>query len=908
MPNTHWENLKKIFEAAIALPPAERADYLNRVCDGDDSLRQAVDSLIKSHEESANFVDRPAYQAAAEMLLDSQQLTPGALVEHYRVVSKIGEGGMGQVYLAEDTKLNRKVSLKFLSSAFTDDRERLRRFEQEARAASALNHPNILTIHEIGAADGHRFIATEFIEGQTLRERLRSGIDTDDALDVAIQIASALVAAHRVNIVHRDIKPENIMVRAEDSLVKVLDFGLAKIRPERRSGVASDSAVTTALVANTAPGVVMGTVAYMSPEQARGETVDGRTDIWSLGVVLYEMVTGCSPFMAGTSNEIISAILSKQVAPPLARYSQLVPERLEEIVEKALTKNREERYQTSKDLLIDLKRLKQSLELKAGIERSSSADRTGSSSAADDGLGAAQLSKGDLSQTQPASSAEYLVNQLKTRKRGVLVTLSLLLLILTALVIYAWRTKETRGTGLPAINSVAVLPFVNSSSDPETEYLADGITDNIIERLSQIPNLKVMAHSAVFHYKGKDIDVRAVGRELGVAAVLTGRLVKRNEIVSVNLELVDTKDNSHIWGEQYDRQLSDFLAVQREIPLDVSDKLRLRLSGESRERLARAYTANPEAYQLYLKGRYFWEKWSEDGARQAVKLFEEAIKKDPKYALAYAGLADAYLFGTGVGPELPQKEAHRRAREAAMKALSLDPQLGEAHASMAEVLLYDDWDFAGAEKEFKGALELNPGYAEGHHQYSHLLLLLGRTNESLVESNKFLELDPLSESPIGHLAYHYLYSRQYDDAVQQFQKTIQLYPDSPQYTKLGNAFWEKGMYNEAVEAFAKGLAKEGLDQASIGELKLAFAKSGSIGFLRKFLEILKAVPQARVLAVNIAELHARLNEKDQAFEWLEKAYADHSDGLVRLKEEIGFDNLRSDPRYANLLRRIGLPL
>jgi eukaryotic-like serine/threonine-protein kinase len=905
MPN-HWENLKEIFEAAIALAPAERAEYLNRVCDGDDSLRQAVDSLIKSHEETGNFLDRPAYQAAAEMLVDGLQLNPGAAVEHYRIIAKIGEGGMGQVYLAEDSKLSRKVSLKFLPGAFTDDRERLRRFEQEARAASALNHPNILTIHEIGESKGHRFIATEFIEGQTLRERLRSDMDTDEAVEVAIQIASALVAAHRVNIVHRDIKPENIMTRREDGLVKVLDFGLAKVAPRKDSSDVADSSLATALKANTGPGVVMGTVAYMSPEQARGEAVDERTDIWSLGVVLYEMVTGCSPFIAGTSNEIISAILSKQVAPRLARYSQLVPERLEEIVEKALTKNREERYQTSKDLLIDLRRLRQSLDLKAGNERSSS-DRMGNSSAAGEGLGAAPPSKGDVSRTQPASSAEYLVHQLEARKRGVFVTLLLLLVIATALGIYAGRTKETRSTGLPAISAVAVLPFVNSNSDPETEYLADGITDNIIERLSQIPNLKVMAHSAVFHYKGKDVDLRAVGRELGVTAVLTGRVVKRNDTVSVNLELVDAKDNSHIWGEQYDRKLSDFLAVQREIPLDVSDKLRLRLSGESRERFARAYTANPEAYQLYLKGRYFWEKWTEDGARQAVKLFEEAIKKDPNYALAYAGLADAYLFGTGVGPELPQKEAHRRAREAAMKALSLDPQLGEAHASVAEVLLYDDWDFTGAEKEFKRALELNPGYAEGHHQYSHLLLLLGRTNESLVESNKFLELDPLSESPIGHLAYHYLYSRQYDEAIQQFQKTLQLYPDSSHYTKLGNAFWEKGMYNEAVDAFAKGLAKEGLDSASISQLKQAFAKSGNTGFLRKLLEILKGMPQARVLAVNVAELHARLGEKDQAFEWLEKAYADKSDGLLRLKEELGFDNIRSDPRYADLLRRIGLP-
>lgn len=901
MPGPDWENLKEIFHSAVMLPTNERAAYLDQVCNGDLSLRRRVEELLQSHEETGNFVDAPAFEAAAEMLIDGVELKTGSRVAHYRVFSLLGEGGMGRVYLAEDTKLHRKVSLKFLSADVTKDHERLRRFEQEARAASALNHPNIITIHEIGEEDGHQFIATEFIDGQTLRERLRSPLDLDDSLEIAIQVASALAAAHRVNIVHRDIKPENIMIRKDDGLVKVLDFGLAKMSVLRRATM--DPEADTQL-RNTAPGVVMGTAAYMSPEQARGEIVDERTDIWSLGVVLYEMVAGCSPFMAGTSNEIISGILSKEAAPPLSRFARELPARLEEIIEKAVTKNRDERYQTSKDLLIDLKRLRQSLDAKAAIHRTTSPERSTTKS----GTPSSNLRTEDrASQIQPGSSAEYLVNQVNTHKRGALVTLAILLIVATAVGIYVWRLRQTSSIGESAISSVAVLPLVNQSSDPETEYLADGITDNVIERMSQIPNLKVMAHSAVFHYKGKDIDPRAVGRELGVAAVLTGRIVKRADSIEVNVELVNAKDNSRIWGQQYNRKLSDLMSMQREIPLDVSDKLRLQLSGESKERLTRAYTANSEAYQLYLKGRHSWEKWTEVGARQAVQFFEEAIKKDPNYALAYSGLADAYLFGPGVGQEVPQKEAHRRARAAAMKALSLDPQLGEAHASVAEVLLFDDWDFAGAEREFKRALELNPGYAEGHHQYSHLLLLLGRTNESLIESNKFLELDPISEPPIGHLGYHYLYSRQYDEAIKTLQKTIHLYPDTPQYTKLGNAFFEKGMYREAVDVFAIGLAKEGLGKDDINKLNRAFEKAGSEGWLRKFLEILKAVPGARAYSVNIAEIHARLGEKDQAFEWLEKAYADHSDGLVRLKEEIGFDNLRSDPRYADLARRIGLP-
>src|SRR3984893_17325333 len=445
MPEQHGENLKEIFHAAVELAPNERAVYLERSCSGNDSLRRAVESLIKSHEETGNFVDTPAYQAAADLLLDGVELKAGKSIAHYRIVQLLGEGGMGKVYLAEDTRLHRRVSLKFLSTNFTQDHERLRRFEQEARAASALNHPNILTIHEISETEGQRFIATEFIEGQTLRERVRSSMDIDDALDVSIQVASALVAAHRVNIVHRDIKPENIMIRHDDGLVKVLDFGLAKMSVAQAAEIGTiDKEAETKIRASTAPGVVMGTVAYMSPEQARGDTVDARTDIWSLGVVLYEMIAGSSPFVAATSNEIISGILSKEPPPPLARYSRVVPERLEEIVEKALAKNRNERYQTSKDLLIDLKRLKQSLELKAGMERTASSEKLGVPTSDRDVNITKNVASEAAARTQPGWSAEYIVNQLKSHKRGAIAIAALLLLAFaTGVSIYAWRLKHT---------------------------------------------------------------------------------------------------------------------------------------------------------------------------------------------------------------------------------------------------------------------------------------------------------------------------------------------------------------------------------------------------------------------------------------------------------------------------------
>src|SRR6266540_1423329 len=488
MPDSHWENLQQIFHAAIALAPHERADYLNEACSGDLSLRQAVESLLKSHEETDNFVDTPAYQAAAEMMLDDADLKSGQTISHYRILSLLGEGGMGTVYLAEDTKLHRNVSLKFLSANFMQDQERLRRFEQEARAISALNHPNTLTIHEISETDGQRFIATEFIEGQTLRERLRSGVDIDEALDIAVQVASALAAAHRVNIVHRDIKPENIIIRKDDGLVKVLDFGLAKVTQPIRTG--TNSELATEVIANTSPGVVMGTVAYMSPEQAHGDAVDERTDIWSLGVVLYEMVAGCTPFVAATSNEIISTILSKEPTPLLARYSRLIPERLEEIVQKALTKNRDERYQTSKDLLIDLKRLKQSLELKAGIERSASSEANGGgqleragdravTSAADSGPAALRTGY-----RHSVSSAEYIVSEIKQHKQSAAIVFALFL-VATAGLAFGLYKVGIRNKGKPSADfqTIKMSRLTNTGNvkgaiiSPDSKYVAYVIDD-----------------------------------------------------------------------------------------------------------------------------------------------------------------------------------------------------------------------------------------------------------------------------------------------------------------------------------------------------------------------------------------------------------------------------------------------
>jgi TolB-like protein/Tfp pilus assembly protein PilF len=485
-----------------------------------------------------------------------------------------------------------------------------------------------------------------------------------------------------------------------------------------------------------------------------------------------------------------------------------------------------------------------------------------------------------------------------------------LLVLAIAGSVYLWRRREASTAGdAPTIASIAVLPFTNVNADPDTEFLSDGITDNIIDRLSQLSGLKVMAHTAVFRYKGREVDPRTIGTELGVEAVLNGRLTKRNDGVTINLELVSTRDNTHLWGQQYERKLSELLIVQREIPLDVSEKLRLKLSGESKERLAKQYTDNAEAYQLYLKGRLSWEKWSLEGTKKAIEYFQEAIKKDPDYALAYAGLADAFTnapYGTG----LPANEAHRRAREAATKALALDPMLGEPHAALAQILLLEDWDFAGAEREFRRAIELSPSDGEAHHLYSHLLVILGRTDESLVEAKKFLDLDPLSPAPNLHLGFHYLYARQYDLSLQQHLKTLEMDPNSPRaHDQLADTYYQKGMFDEAVAEYLKEETLIGTSAEDVTALKNAYSSSGIRGFLRRYIEQFVAL-RARNgdgLSLAIAGQYSRLGDKERAFQWLETGYAEHDGSLVYLRQELVFDNVRSDPRYADLLRRIGLP-
>nr|ART36310.1 C589 [uncultured bacterium] len=897
MPDPQWEKLKEIFHLALALGPSERRAYLDRTCDGDASLRQAVESLLKSHEETG-FVDEPAYKAAADMLMQQRNLRAGQTVGRYRIVSLIGEGGMGRVYLAEDTKLQRKVSLKFLSPSITQDQQRLRRFEQEARAASALNQPNIITIHEIGEEDGHQFIATEFIEGQTLRERLRSSLDLDEALEIATQTAAALVAAHRVNIIHRDIKPENIMIRKDDRLVKVLDFGLAKITVPGRAVI--DAEADTQL-RNTAPGVVMGTVAYMSPEQARGDAVDERTDIWSLGVVLYEMVAGCSPFMAGSSNEIVSGILSTQAAPPLVRYAPSVPDRLEEIVDKALTKNRDERYQTSKDLLIDLKRLQQTLQLKAASERSTSQDRIVAGTT--DGQANVARSETAPAITQTASSAEYIVNQVRSHKRAALVGFAVLLIVAAAFV-YQWFVRQSAVPAPTEIKSLAILPL--RSLDPDDNHLGLGIADAVILRISQTGKVIVRPTSAVRRYLSEETDALSAAKQLGVDSVLEGTVQRANEQLRVSVNLLRVSDGASLWADNFDMRTADIFTIQDTISRQVASRLQLNLDPTQQARLGKRYTSNPEAYEYFTKGRTSFERVStsigdREPTESAIGYFRKAVELDPKYALAHAALGEAYMWMANFNdPDNPVWVG--QAEQALAHAESLDPQLAEIHSARFEYYFskYGGWDLARAAREARQALAQNPSV--GHMALGTIYDHLGLDEAiGLRESQRALEIDPTNTFTQSRLVQsNSLYSR-FDEAIELHIRFFGSPGDA-------DALIGKGRLDEAEALLEESVKKTPGDLWSKSRLALISALRGD------FQDAEKAIPsiieQARNnrayhhIIYNIAKVYALAGKTDEAVKWLRTTADTGMPSYPMFARDPHLDRIRKDDAFIQFMAEL----
>jgi eukaryotic-like serine/threonine-protein kinase len=817
-------------------------------------------------------------------------IAPGRFLDRYEIVSLLGAGGMGEVYLALDTRLKRKVALKLLPTRFTQDTDQVGRFEQEAYAASALNHPNIVTIYEIGQSGGVHFMATELIEGQTLRSLITKGKMTlHDVLDIAAQIASALSAAHAAGIVHRDIKPENIMVRP-DGFVKVLDFGLAKLTERQIPKVGADVPTAPRM---TEPGTIMGTAQYLSPEQARGLEVDTRTDIFSLSVLLYELLTGRVPFDGVTTTDIILSIVDKEPVS-LSHHWPQVPTELQWIVNKGLRKDREMRYQTVKDLAVDLKSLAEELDFKAKLSHSLPPDvSSGGAITTKDEKARVMTGPPESGSGEPAahrtSSAEYLMAEIKQHKRGISFMLAVVTLAVAALVYFL--------LGSDVVDSVAVLPFANVSTDPNAEDLSDTITQSIFNSLAQVPNLKVKSRSSVLRFKGQEPE--AIGRELKAHSVLSGEVSQRGERLTINLELIDVLHSDILWREQYKLKLTEALSVQEEVAREISEKLRLKLSGAEKKRL--------EAYQICLKGRSYWNKRTKEDLQQAIKYFQQAADNDPKYAPAYAGLADCYNMLVAYSA-VPPKIAFPEAKVAAEKAIALDGTLAEAHTSLAYAKWRYDWDWAGAESEFKQALDLDPGYASARQFYAVFLASLGRTAEAVEAARHTQKLDPLSLIVNADLALVYYLARQYDLAIEQCRHTLELDPNFfPAHRYLGLAYEQKGMFAEAITELNQAARLSGGSAQMKATLGHGYAAAGKRNEALKILNGLEETArQGYVSPYDIATVYNALGDPNQTFKWLDRALEERSGWLVYLKVNPILDNLHSDPRFKDLLQRIGL--
>ncbi|GMR22052.1 MAG: serine/threonine-protein kinase [Acidobacteriota bacterium] len=772
-------------------------------------------------------------------------------LSHYRVVEKLGAGAMGEVYLARDTKLDRTVALKILPPEFAENPERLERFVREAKAASAIQHANVAHIYEIGEADGVHFIAMEHVKGETLAARMAGKpLPTDDILDIAVQVADALDEAHGKRITHRDIKPGNLML-TDRGQIKMLDFGLAKMAATSEAG--SDAPTE----AKTSAGIVMGTVQYMSPEQALGRDVDGRSDIFSLGVVLYELATGRLPFSGASPTETLARITSSQ-PEAIARLNYDVPAELERVIRKCLEKDRDARYQSAKELLVDLKNLKRDTE------------------------------SGAVAATAPAKS---------NRRSGLWIGA---LVLLAAAIGSFWFSGNSE-----QIDSLAVLPFENGSADPDAEYFSDGVTESIISRLSQLPNIKVISRTSAFHYKGRVIDPEAVGEELGVEALVLGRIVQRGDDLSISAELVRTRDSGQIWGEQYQRKAADIFSIQGDMAREISDALRLQLTSEEEELLTKQFTASSEAYEAYLKGRYHWSRRTEEGIRQSIVHFQEAIREDPSYALAYSGLADSYSL-LGFYYEPPRK-ALPQARAAAERALELDDRLGEAHASLAWVKTVYDWDFAEAEREFQRAIELNPTYPTAYQWYANYLAFTGRYDEGIEQIRLAAELDPLSRIINSNLGTFLSSAGRHEEGDEQLRKMLEFDPSwAIGYMRLGQNYERRGWFSEAIPLYEK---QAELDDTlyGLGNLGHAYAKSGRVDEAHAVLERLEEMSKSRYVApIESAYVYAGLGELDHCFEWLEKAYDERSGNLLLARVWPMGQDIEHDPRFADLMRRIGV--
>jgi serine/threonine-protein kinase len=859
-----WQQVNDLFHSAVERPPEERAAFLDEACRGEESLCREVKSLLASHERTENFIESPAFETVPELLIsDGAGALIGELIGHYLIERLIGVGGMGEVYLARDVQLGRKAALKLLPEHLTADEAQLSRFKTEARSASALNHPNILTVYEIGTDGKRQFIAMEFIEGVTLRALLADRrMNLRTAVEIAVQVASALTAAHEAGVVHRDIKPENIMLRP-DGYVKVLDFGIAKLTEKEPTSEDHELATTAAL--QTRLGLVLGTARSMSPEQARGQKVDARSDIWSLGVVLYEMVVGIPPFVGETPSDCIASILTKE-PPPLSGVLPDVPPKLEAILQSALRKDRDERYQTTREMLADLRSLKSEVEL-AG----------------------------------PAPGG-LIVRQMKRHKRGVLLVLAVGIVAAAA---FAYSFFFFAPAPSPNEKSIAVLPFENLSEEKSNAYFTDGIQDEILTRLSKIADLKVISRTSTQRYKHTSQSPSQIAHQLGVANLLEGSVQKTNDQVRVNVQLIAAANDTHLWAETYDRKLTDIFAVESDIATTIAKTLQARLTGAEKTAIAEHPTANPEAYELYLKGRFFWNKRTAADLRKAIEYFNQALDKDPSYALAYAGLTDAYLVLNQYGAASPA-DSFPQAIAAAKKAIELDDTLAEAHTSLACSLAYYDFDFERSLQEFQRAIQLNPNYATAHHWLSNgVLSPLGQFESAIAEGKRAVELDPLSLIINADLGQDFFYARRYDEAIAHLRKTIEMDPRFYfAHWALGTALQLKGQLSEAIAEYSKAVELND-DPFVLAFLGQAYARAGQQDEAQKILVRLSEEAKSRyVHAYSFALMYIALDDKERAIDEMERAYRERDPNVADIKVDPMLDDLRGNPRFEALVNQI----
>ena len=781
----------------------------------------------------------------------------GLRLGHYLVLERIGVGGMGEVYRARDEHLDRDVAIKVLPpKTFSDDSAR-KHFRTEALALSKMNHPNIATIHDFDTQQEIDFLVMEYVSGVTLSERIaHHALPENECTRLGLQLVEGLAAAHEQHVIHRDLKPNNLRV-TPDGRLKILDFGLAKLSQPATPEADTQSETRTGA----------GTIPYMSPEQLEGETVDARSDIWAAGMVLYEMATGQTAFHEKTATATAGAILHKPVARP-GRLSHGMSPQLEYIILKCLEKDPRNRYQDAKELAVDLRRL-----------------------------------------SAPSTSSSIRDPNRKLRRsllKASIAALAALAVLLVAFNPGGWRDRLLGRTVQPQIKSLAVLPLANLSRDPEQDYFADGMTEALITDLAKNTDLRVISRSSVMHYQGTAKPIADIARELHVDAVVEGSVQRSGNKVRITAQLIRVATDKHLWADSYERDLQDILGLQDEVAHAITRQVEGRLSYKNEARRETFGPVDPEAYEAYLKGRYFWNKRDRASLEKSLGYFNEAIAKDPNYALAYAGLADVYVV-LGSDWAMSPKDVNRQAKAAAQKALAIDDSLVEAHTSLASIY-HNEWNWPGAESEFKRAIELNPSYATAHQWYSIYLATAGRFDESVKEATKAAELDPLSLIISASLGNRLNEARRYEDAAIQCRKTLDMEPNfGLAYICIGISYVNQGHFKEGIPELQRGIELLPGDPYSLGQLGIAYALSGDRPRAHEILSKLQDPSQPNLPAYSIATVYAGLADKEQTIYWLKKGYEERNDEMVYMKIEPVLDPIRSDPRFQDLIRQVGFP-